>query len=82
MTKKFNIVSDYDQHQRKEISSVDFSSAAEEYAAWLDTSSGEYSIAGGWDESVTVTDDQGVEKKFKISGEYNPVYSASEIDFE
>lgn len=64
----------------RQVRANDFEDAAEEACEWMD-SDGDYSIigSGGLDE-IRIKDEEGTIKRFKITAEVVPQYSAEEID--
>lgn len=62
------------------IEAVDHETAAEQWAEWEDRHSADYWIVGGEVATVCVKDHHdGSERKYRVSGRGEPVYTAIEI---
>ena len=68
-----------DEHYARTIRAHDAEEAAEEWAE-RDDSDGEYGIADGAPVDVIVTAPDGARTKWRVTGEYQAVYDAEEIE--
>lgn len=63
----------------RQFEAVDAEMAAEEWAAWEDAWSAEYTIVGGGEKTVIVRGEDGQEQTFTVTGESVPQYRARRV---
>jgi len=68
-------------NESQKIHACGFEEAAEKYAEHYD-SQGDYNLANGNEITVTVQDEKGEQRRFKLSAEPTVNYSAEEIESE
>lgn len=70
---------EHDESDAREVLAADAEGAAEVFAKWRDSWTGEYSIVGGTPAVVCVKEEGGEIGRFEVTGEPEPTYWAAQL---